>query len=50
MGQLDNYTMANYAPWAWIDNRNVVITSGKTAGYLFIPAYGAMDLGTLYLK
>ena len=50
-GELDNYTMANYAPWASMDNRNVRDYIGpKTAGYLFIPAYGSMDLGTLYLK
>jgi len=50
-GQLDNYTMSNYAPWASMDNRNVRDYVGpKTAGYLFIPAYGAMDLATLYLK
>jgi peptide/nickel transport system substrate-binding protein len=50
-GKLDNYTMTNYAPWASMDNRNVRDYIGpKTVGYLFIPAYGAMDLGTLYLK
>jgi ABC-type oligopeptide transport system substrate-binding subunit len=50
-GKLDNYTMSNYAPWASYDNRNIRDFVGpKTAGYLFVPAYGAMDLGTLYLK
>ena len=50
-GKLDNYTMSNYAPWASMDNRNIRDFIGpKTAGYLFIPAYGALDLGTLYLK
>jgi peptide/nickel transport system substrate-binding protein len=50
-GKLDNYTMQNYAPWASMDNRNVRDYVGpKTAGYLFVPAYGAMDLATLYLK
>jgi len=50
-GELDNYTMSNYAPWVAIDNRNIRDYIGpKTAGYLFVPAYGAMDLGTLYLK
>jgi len=50
-GKLDNYTMSNYAPWASMDNRNVRDYIGpKTAGYVFNPPYGAMDLGTLYLK
>jgi peptide/nickel transport system substrate-binding protein len=50
-GKLDNYTMQNYAPWASMDNRNVRDFVGpKTAGYVFVPAYGSMDLGTLYLK
>ena len=50
-GQLDNSTMTDYAPWAPMDNRNVRDYVGpKTAGYLFVPAYGSMDLGTLYLK
>jgi peptide/nickel transport system substrate-binding protein len=50
-GKLDNSTMTDYAPWAPMDNRNVRDFVGpKTAGYLFVPAYGSMDLGTLYLK
>jgi peptide/nickel transport system substrate-binding protein len=50
-GQLDNYTMSNYAPWASMDNRNVRdYVAPRTAGYLFVPAYGSMDLGSLYLK
>jgi ABC-type oligopeptide transport system substrate-binding subunit len=50
-GRLDIYTMQKYAPWAPIDNRNVVDYVGpKTAGYVFNPPYGAMDLATLYLK
>jgi len=50
-GALDIYTMKNYAPWAPIDNRNVRDFIGpNTAGYQFSPAWGSMDLGTLYLK
>jgi peptide/nickel transport system substrate-binding protein len=50
-GQLDVTTMKNFAPWAPIDNRNVRDFIGpKTAGYVFNPAWGSMDLGTLYLK
>jgi peptide/nickel transport system substrate-binding protein len=50
-GALDIYTMKNYAPWAPIDNRSVRDFIGpKTAGYLFSPAWGSMDLGSLYLK
>jgi len=50
-GSLDIYTMKNYAPWAPIDNRNVRDFVGpNTAGYQFSPAWGSMDLGTLYLK
>jgi|SRR5579862_1652783 len=50
-GRLDIYTMQKYAPWAPIDNRNVIDYIGpKTAGYVFNPPYGAMDLATLYLK
>jgi peptide/nickel transport system substrate-binding protein len=50
-GNLDNYTMSNYAPWASMDNRNVRDYVGpNVAGYLFLPAYGAMDLSTLYLN
>jgi len=50
-GALDIYTMKNYAPWAPIDNRNVRDYVGpNTAGYQFSPAWGSMDLGTLYLK
>ncbi len=50
-GNLDIYTMKNFAPWAPIDNRNIRdYISPKAAGYLFMPAWGALDLGTLYLK
>jgi ABC-type oligopeptide transport system substrate-binding subunit len=50
-GALDIYTMKNYAPWAPIDNRSVRDYVGpNTAGYLFSPAWGSMDLGSLYLK
>jgi ABC-type oligopeptide transport system substrate-binding subunit len=50
-GELDIYTMTKYAPWAPIDNRNVRDYVGpNTAGYLYNPAWGSMDLGTLYLK
>ena len=50
-GALDIYTMKNYAPWAPIDNRSVRDFVGpNTAGYLFSPAWGSMDLGSLYLK
>jgi len=50
-GKLDIYTMTKYAPWAPIDNRNVRDFVGpKTAGYQYNPAWGSMDLGTLYLK
>ncbi len=50
-GALDIYTMKNYAPWAPIDNRSVRDYIGpSTAGYLFSPAWGSMDLGSLYLK
>ena len=50
-GELDIYTMTNYAPWAPIDNRNLRDFIGpKTAGYLWLPAWGAMDLGSLYLQ
>ncbi|HUK96568.1 MAG TPA: ABC transporter substrate-binding protein [Gaiellaceae bacterium] len=50
-GSLDIYTMKNYAPWAPIDNENIRDFIGPhTAGYQFSPAWGSMDLGTLYLK
>jgi peptide/nickel transport system substrate-binding protein len=50
-GSLDIFTMKNYAPWAPIDNRNVRDYIGpNTAGYQFSPAWGSLDLGTLYLK
>jgi ABC-type oligopeptide transport system substrate-binding subunit len=50
-GALDIYTMKNYAPWAPVDNRNVRDFIGpNTAGYQFSPAWGSLDLGTLYLK
>jgi peptide/nickel transport system substrate-binding protein len=50
-GNLDVTTMKNFAPWAPIDNRAVRdYVSPKTAGYLFMPAWGSLDLGTLYLK
>jgi peptide/nickel transport system substrate-binding protein len=50
-GNLDIYTMSKLAPWAPIDNRNVRDFIGpKTAGYQYSPAWGSMDLGTLYLK
>jgi peptide/nickel transport system substrate-binding protein len=49
-GSLDVYTMTKYAPWAPIDNRNVRDFVGpKTKGYVYMPAWGSMDLGTLYL-
>jgi peptide/nickel transport system substrate-binding protein len=50
-GSLDISTMTNYAPWAPIDNRAVRDFIGPhTAGYQYTPAFGSMDLGTLYLK
>jgi len=49
-GRLDISTMTKYAPWAPIDNRNVRDFVGpKTKGYVYMPAWGSMDLGTLYL-
>ena len=50
-GLLDNFTMDEYAPWAPFENQTVRDFIGpKTAGYLFVPPYGSMDLGALYLK
>jgi ABC-type oligopeptide transport system substrate-binding subunit len=50
-GNLDVYTMTHYAPWAPIDNRNERDFIGPhTAGYLWLLAWGAPDLGSLYLK
>jgi ABC-type oligopeptide transport system substrate-binding subunit len=50
-GKLDIYTMSHFAPWAPIDNRSIRDYIGpRVAGYLFMPAWGAEDLGTLYLK
>jgi peptide/nickel transport system substrate-binding protein len=50
-GKLDIYTMSKLAPWISIDNRAQRDFVGpNTAGYIFQPAYAAMDLGTLYLK
>ncbi len=50
-GALDIYTMKNFAPWAPIDNRNVRDYIGpNSAGYLFSPSWGSLDLGALYLK
>jgi len=50
-GALDVYTMKNLAPWAPIDNRNQRDFIGpNVGGYLFQPAYAAMDLGVLFLK
>jgi peptide/nickel transport system substrate-binding protein len=48
-GQLDIWTMTHVAPWAPIDNRNLRDYIGPNIkGYVFSPAYAAMDLGTLY--
>jgi ABC-type oligopeptide transport system substrate-binding subunit len=50
-GQLDVWTMQNVAPWAPIDNRNQRDFIGpNVGGYLFQPAYAAIDLGALFLK
>lgn len=50
-GQLDIYTTTKIAPWVSIDNRNQRDFVGpNVAGYLFQPAYAAMDLGTMYVK
>jgi ABC-type transport system substrate-binding protein len=50
-GKLDVYTMSHLAPWVPIDNRNQRDFVGpKTGGYVWLPAWGALDLGTLYLK
>ncbi len=50
-GNLDIYTMKNFAPWAPIDNRAIRdYVAPRVAGYLYMPAWGAQDLGTLYLK
>jgi peptide/nickel transport system substrate-binding protein len=49
-GQLDNYTMTNYAPWAPIATQNSIDYIGpNVAGYRFVPTQG-MDLGSLYLR
>jgi peptide/nickel transport system substrate-binding protein len=50
-GQLDIYTTSKLAPWVVVDNRNQRdFVAPNVAGYLFQPAYAAMDLGTMYLK
>jgi ABC-type oligopeptide transport system substrate-binding subunit len=50
-GQLDIYTTSKLAPWVVVDNRNQRDFVGpNVAGYLFQPAYAAMDLGTMYVK
>jgi ABC-type transport system substrate-binding protein len=50
-GQLDIYTTSKLAPWVSIDNRNQRdFVAPNVAGYVFQPAYAAMDLGTMYLK
>ena len=50
-GELDIYTMKNYAPLAPIDNSNDRDFLGpNTAGYQVPSAWGAMDLGALYLR
>jgi peptide/nickel transport system substrate-binding protein len=50
-GQLDIYTTTNLAPWVSIDNRNQRdFVAPNVAGYVFQPAYAAMDLGTMYIK
>jgi peptide/nickel transport system substrate-binding protein len=50
-GKLDAFTMSHLAPWAPIDNRNLRDFVGpRTAGYLFLPSLGTMDIGTLYIK
>ena len=50
-GKMDIYTMANLAPWAPIDNRNQRdFIAPNVGGYLFQPAYAALDLGALFLK
>jgi peptide/nickel transport system substrate-binding protein len=49
-GQLDNYTMTNYAPLAPIATQNSFDYIGPNiAGYRYILAEG-MDLGSVYLK
>jgi peptide/nickel transport system substrate-binding protein len=50
-GQLDIYTSSKLAPWVVVDNRNQRdFVAPNVAGYLFQPAYAAMDLGTMYVK
>jgi ABC-type transport system substrate-binding protein len=50
-GKLDIYTMSKLAPWAPINNRaQRDFIAGNVGGYLFQPAYAAMDLGALFLK
>jgi peptide/nickel transport system substrate-binding protein len=50
-GQLDIYTTSKLAPWVVVDNRNQRdFVAANVAGYLFQPAYAAMDLGTMYIK
>ncbi|HUJ55751.1 MAG TPA: ABC transporter substrate-binding protein [Gaiellaceae bacterium] len=48
-GQLDQWVMKNYAPWAPIENTNVVDYLAPNAkGYVFDGPFGSIDLGDFY--
>ena len=50
-GKMDIYTMTNLAPLAPVDNRNQRdFIAPNVGGYLFQPAYAAIDLGAMFLK
>ena len=48
-GKLDQWVMKNFAPWAPIDNSNVVdYLSPNAHGYVYNAPFGSIDLGAFY--
>lgn len=48
-GTLDQWVMKNFAPWAPIENANVVdFLSANAHGYVFDGPFGSIDLGAFY--
>jgi peptide/nickel transport system substrate-binding protein len=48
-GRLDQWVMKNYAPWAPIENTNVVdYLSPNAGGYVYDAPFGSIDLGDFY--
>jgi peptide/nickel transport system substrate-binding protein len=50
-GKLDVYTSTKVVPWVSVDNRNQRdFVAPNVGGYLYQPAYSAIDLGAMFVR